>query len=357
MISRLYDIISPLQESTGLDISVHSLGGDVLATTVTEEITYTLNVDREALSRGTVICDRKQNITCFSIKIRCDMFIGVITGANNASRNYAHFWSKLIETSFENASPTRNVTDEFRALLTGGADSGLPARMKTRYNITDKPLFVLTLHTASKNNAALENYCRELASSEDIVIPVSSGIIAYLKSCGDGEDYRSASEFAHMMADNIAEELSIDVSIGVGGISRSIGQLPPYYSQATIAARIGKILEPKSKVYSYKDYLIMRMLEELPRENKQTILDLSLDKPALELFEDSEMTDTAEQFMINSLNISETARIMFLHRNTLLYRLDKIEKITGLNIRRFSDAVTFRTLSILYKLVHNTERK
>jgi len=60
--------------------------------------------------------------------------------------------------------------------------------------------------------------------------------------------------------------------------------------------------------------------------------------------------ETAEQFMLGSLNISETARVMYMHRNTLIYRLDKIEKATGLNLRLFSDAMTFRLLSMLYKL-------
>ena len=70
-----------------------------------------------------------------------------------------------------------------------------------------------------------------------------------------------------------------------------------------------------------------------------------------EIFEDEEMLETAEAFLQSSLNISETSRNLYMHRNTLLYRLDKIEKATGLNIRLFSDAVSFRVLSILYKLL------
>ena len=71
-----------------------------------------------------------------------------------------------------------------------------------------------------------------------------------------------------------------------------------------------------------------------------------------EVFEDQDMMETAERFLENSLNISETSRDLFMHRNTLMYRLDKIERITGLNIRKFSDAVTFRVITILYKLLN-----
>ena len=65
------------------------------------------------------------------------------------------------------------------------------------------------------------------------------------------------------------------------------------------------------------------------------------------------MTETAEAFLESSLNVSETSRNLFMHRNTLMYRLDKIERVTGPNIRKFSDAVTFRILSVLYKLMQS----
>ena len=63
------------------------------------------------------------------------------------------------------------------------------------------------------------------------------------------------------------------------------------------------------------------------------------------------MVNTAEEFLENSLNVSETSRNLFMHRNTLMYRLDKIERVMGLNLRKFSDAVTFRIITILFKLV------
>ena len=63
------------------------------------------------------------------------------------------------------------------------------------------------------------------------------------------------------------------------------------------------------------------------------------------------MLNTAEAFLQNNLNVSETSRLLYMHRNTLLYRLDKIEKATGLNVRQFADAVSFRVLTVMYKLL------
>ena len=75
------------------------------------------------------------------------------------------------------------------------------------------------------------------------------------------------------------------------------------------------------------------------------------DEHCKEVFSDEELLNTAEAFLQSSLNVSETARNLYMHRNTLLYRLDKIEKATGLNIRQFSDAVSFRVLTVLHKLL------
>ena len=110
-------------------------------------------------------------------------------------------------------------------------------------------------------------------------------------------------------------------------------------------------INSKGDVHSFKEYMLIKMLEDLPKYKLNEYLEMLMDTGAKEIFADEEMTNTAEEFLENSLNVSETARKLYLHRNTLTYRLDKIEKATGLNIRKFSDAVTFRLITILSKLV------
>ena len=93
------------------------------------------------------------------------------------------------------------------------------------------------------------------------------------------------------------------------------------------------------------------MLEEVPDLKLREYMEQFGTGDGSEVFEDEDMLSTAEEFLENSLNISETSRNLYMHRNTLMYRLDKIERITGLNIRKFSDAVTFRIITVLYKLL------
>ena len=98
-------------------------------------------------------------------------------------------------------------------------------------------------------------------------------------------------------------------------------------------------------------YLNEEIGEDIPEGKLGDYLSVLLDNEAKELMRDEEMINTAEEFLENSLNVSETSRNLYMHRNTLMYRLDKIERIMGLNLRKFSDAVTFRIITILYKLV------
>ncbi|MBO7149420.1 MAG: helix-turn-helix domain-containing protein [Clostridia bacterium] len=97
--------------------------------------------------------------------------------------------------------------------------------------------------------------------------------------------------------------------------------------------------------------MLAKMLEDMPKYKLNEYLETLMDSTAKEIFDDQEMIITAEEFLENSLNVSETSRKLYLHRNTLIYRLDKIEKATGLNIRKFSDAITFRLITILSRLV------
>ena len=114
---------------------------------------------------------------------------------------------------------------------------------------------------------------------------------------------------------------------------------------------MGNIFGVQSSVYTYKDYVLVKMLEDLPKYKLQEFLDILEETEAKSMLADQEMIATAEEFLNTSLNVSETSRNLYMHRNTLMYRLDKIERATGLDIRKFQDAMTFRLIMILHKLL------
>ena len=122
------------------------------------------------------------------------------------------------------------------------------------------------------------------------------------------------------------------------------------YAQAESALKISEALESKNNVHSYKEYMLYKIIEDLPPMMLMNYYNVLVDGDAKSIFSDPDMLGTAEKFLENNLNVSETARKLYMHRNTLTYRLDKIERATGLDIRNFSDAITFRLCGLLYKI-------
>ena len=132
---------------------------------------------------------------------------------------------------------------------------------------------------------------------------------------------------------------------------QSVAHASKSLTQALETKRMSLSMNYTYGVHTYKDFMLYHVLEELPDYKLNEFYKLLTDYSDSQIFSDDEMTSTAEEFLENSLNVSETSRKMFLHRNTLNYRLDKIEKETGLDIRKFSDAIIFRLIILLKNLL------
>jgi len=189
-----------------------------------------------------------------------------------------------------------------------------------------------------------------IAEDNDLVMAHSDNTAVYIKTIGKKRDYRSAGEFAHTLYENLSGDTKIKFSIGVGGIALTIDEIPLIIDRGVTAYRFGMLIDPENHVYSYKEYALLKIFDGMQSEALTNYFKMLSEPQTLELFEDAEMARTADVFLKKSLNLSEAARLLYLHRNTLIYRLDKIEDMTGLNIRYFSDAVIFRMMTILSKL-------
>jgi len=274
-------------------------------------------------------------------------YIGVIDGDSETISNYAIIISNMAAGSYDHMTRPNTVEEQIRHIASGkeGADK-----------IPDKGLggsyFVLGIVVDKSNKSKeLASLLGEVGESGDIVVRRSEDTIIYLKSVGQDVDYISAGQFGRTLYDNLNNETNTKFGIGVGGVAHSIDTLRTSTGEAIEAIRFGRIVDPGAHVYSYKEFALHKLLDSLPKETlKEYLRQLATDNFS-ELIGDEELMRTAEAFLKNSLNISETARAMYLHRNTLIYRLDKVENITGLNIRNFGDAVVFWVVGAISKIV------
>ena len=148
------------------------------------------------------------------------------------------------------------------------------------------------------------------------------------------------------MADTIVDMVSMEamrnVRVAYGGKAKSLKELSRSFKEAATAMEVGKIFYEEQKVNAYASLGIGRLIYQLPESLCRMYLkEVFGDRNLLEEL-DEETQMTAREFFKNSLNVSETSRKLFLHRNTLVYRLEKMAKETGIDIRKFDDAMTFR---------------
>ena len=195
--------------------------------------------------------------------------------------------------------------------------------------------------------AVLEQYG---GNSLDTALQMSDDTCVLLRFV-ENDPEASAVDYAEFLVQSLKEELGIDAQAGVGPIVKELKDAALSYEGAENALRYADVFNASGNVHSYREFILVKMLESVPESKLVEYLTELSDENVKEIFDDAEMLNTAEMFLQSSLNVSETSRNMYMHRNTLLYRLDKIEKATGLNIRAFSDAVSFRVLTILYKLL------
>ncbi len=274
---------------------------------------------------------------------RVQAFIG---GSDAAAAREA----KMVQYLIANADsrtllPKRD--DYLKSILLGEGGSWYAFRFITKYNLTDGACFAVDILPDKHADEAYAQLERCVADTRDMVVRMDGTRLAAV--CFTEGD-RTAYEFGQFLRQSLYEELGIRASIGIGGEMRSFSEIALSYHQAVTAVRMSAVFHAAGEVHSYREYLLVKMLEDLPKGQLRHYMEQFGVDSAAEIFEDAEMAETAEAFLESSLNVSETSRKLYMHRNTLMYRLDKIERISGLNIRKFSDAITFRIMSVLYKL-------
>ncbi len=269
-----------------------------------------------------------------------------LAGSGPAAEREAGLVNYLVANTDASRIPAGRQ-DFLRSVLLGEGGSWQAFRYLTKYNLADAPCFALDLLPDRRMEEALV-HTERCVDERDLVVRMDDKRLAVVRFSGEGQN---AYSFGQFLCQSLYEETGIHAHVGVGCEMKSFGEIAVSYHQAATAVRMSGILQAKGQVHTYREYLLVRMLEDIPREKLKDYLDQFSVAGAEDILDDEDMAGTAEEFLESSLNISETSRNLFMHRNTLMYRLDKIERATGLNIRKFSDAVTFRVITILYKLL------
>ncbi len=288
--------------------------------------------------------------TYFRFSFHGKDYTGVLDGATKTEKNYAALLPAYI-AAFEEKNGELTKEEYLKKLLLGDCSAADAYKYSIRFSVKETPCFVLAVRFIKAYPEAYALLSQYGDDKTDAVVKFDEKNFAFVKAISGTEEYSSPADYAEFLSRFVSEELGARLCIGVGSTVRGFYDLASSYTHAAAALKYAEIFSGGEGVHSYKEYMLVKMLEEVPKERLSEFMSDVTDEQIKEVFDDEEMLLTAEKFLSSSLNVSETSRSLYMHRNTLLYRLDKIEKATGLNIRLFPDAVTFRILTVLYKLL------
>ena len=182
----------------------------------------------------------------------------------------------------------------------------------------------------------------------DFVLSINETDVALIKQMPEGTDGKELQKIALQISQTVEQELNIKVIIGIGTVVGHIRDIARAYKEAGVAIDVGKVFETEKGIINYENLGIGRLIYQLPTTLCQMFLQEVFKKNPIDAL-DQETLLTINKFFENNLNVSETARKLFVHRNTLVYRLEKIKKLTGLDLREFDDAITFKVALMVKK--------
>ncbi|MBO5487863.1 MAG: helix-turn-helix domain-containing protein [Eubacterium sp.] len=206
-----------------------------------------------------------------------------------------------------------------------------------------------------KDNEALETVRGLFAGgNKDFITAVDEKNIILVKELGEKENYEDLEKTAQVILDMLNTEAMARVHVAYGTIIKDIKEVSRSYKEAKMALDVGKIFYNDKRVMAYGNLGIGRLIYQLPMPLcKMFIKEIFADQTPNDF--DEETLTTINKFFENNLNVSETSRQLYIHRNTLVYRLDKLQKSTGLDLRVFEDAITFQIALMVVKYMNYLE--
>lgn len=192
--------------------------------------------------------------------------------------------------------------------------------------------------------------------AKDFVVNINETDIALVKETKPGIAEKDIENLATSIADTLTGEFYAHATIGVGTTVDNLKDLARSFKEAQAALEVGKVFDTDKTIVCYNNLGIARLIYQLPTTLCESFLKEVFKRGSIESL-DQETLYTIQKFFENNLNVSETSRKLFVHRNTLVYRLDKIRKITGLDLREFDHAIIFKIALMVNKYLKSNPIK
>mgnify|MGYP000965595218 CR=1 FL=1 len=347
---QMQQLVEDAAFNLSIPISLVDINGNVIASSRKDQIQ---TVDSAVQGESEVITKSgfivKEGATYYPVFLSNYKLLYIrMEGQGEAVRRYCYLFKALLE--LYDKMPEQHLTKEqfmHRLLLDQVTPADIPVYLED-FRIERKlERCVYIIMVNDKEDEAYNILAKAFPRShKDMVIRMDTKTMVLIKVMEEEEgEAINADDLVQMgraIAESMLNELSLNAIIGVGSIKDDIMQIKESYIEAQKAIEIGKAFDNgKVGLYVYDKLFIEKLLYNIPPENCREFYNRVFKGEEFDFLNEA-MIQTVQKLFENSLNLSETARQLYIHRNTLVYRLDKIQKYTGLDLRNFDDAVTFK---------------
>ena len=286
----------------------------------------------------------------FGSRPHCE-YVLFVEGTDEQAANYASLLTisltgikQYYDEKYDRGNFIKNVILD--NILPG--DIYLKAR-ELRFN-NDVSRAVLLIRTASKTDISCFDVLQNLFpdKNKDFVININETDIALIKEIPSNIESKDLEKLARSIVDTLSSEFYTQAVVGIGTAVEGIRDLATSFKEAQVALEVGKVFDTEKTIVSYDHLGVARLIYQLPTTLCEMFLREVFKRGSIDSL-DQETLFTIQKFFENNLNVSETSRKLFVHRNTLVYRLEKIKRLTGLDLREFDDAIVFKVALMVKK--------
>jgi carbohydrate diacid regulator len=347
--SLYQDLVSQVRGIVELEFGIANETGLILACTDESQVGETSSIVNEAIkSEG-------QNIRCSGFlikKVFAKSTLKYIIFAKSDDENDFKCLSLIavnllnLKTYYDDKFDRLSFAKNILLGYVSHGDVLLKAKdLHIQYN---SPRAVFLIRAENTSDTYTYDIIQELFpnKTKDFIVILNDGDIALVKELKTKGEQAEVEKIANTIIDTLSAELMIKVVVGIGSTAENLSCLKFSLDEARIALEVRTIFEKEKLIASYNNLGIGRLLYHISPDLGRLFLNEIFKGTSLQSL-DTETTTTIQKFFENNLNISEASRQLYVHRNTLVYRLDKIQRLTGLDLRKFDDAITFKVATLV----------
>lgn len=331
------------KQISGLDFCLLSEDNSVFVATGERRIPSAGKL--EDFRNGDALCTANASCCLYKVMDRDELlYILIVWGSGESTSTIGELAVCQIRSLIE-AYSEKNDKNAFMQKLLLGSYSEVEAfnRAKKLHISSSCQRAVFLVETRQAGDEHALTMIRNIfsARTHDFITSVDDKGIIIVRELVSTETYENLEATAHMLVDMLGAEAMTQAWVAYSNVANGLRDLANAYKEARMALEIGKIFYSERNVFGYRKLGIGRLIYQLPEEVCEMFIEEIFDGVSLDVI-DGETLNIIRTFFENNLNLSETSRQLYVHRNTLVYRFEKIQKRFGLDLRSFEDALTFK---------------